>query len=158
MRKLFIALALVLALLLLTHATTGTALAAGPSYVVVQPGQTLFSIASSYGLSTWAVANANGIWNPNLIYAGQVLVIPNYGMYGGYAGSNYYGQYYPGYYQQPYYPHPTYNCYYWVRYGDTMYSIARMYGGNMWTIASANGLYNPNWIYAGQRLLIPGCN
>lgn len=46
------------------------------------------------------------------------------------------------------------NCYR-VRYGDTLFSIGRRYGVNPWEIARANGLHNPNWIYAGQWLFIP---
>ncbi len=146
MRKILFAAAIVFALLLLTHAGTGTALAAGPAYHVVRPGQTLTSIAGMYGVSSWTLASANSLWNPNLIYVGQVLVIPA----GGYCYSCYRPAPYP-------YPRPTYGCNYWVRYGDTMTSIAARYRSDAWTIARANGVYNLNWIYAGQRLVIPGC-
>jgi putative chitinase len=43
-----------------------------------------------------------------------------------------------------------------VRYGETLFSIGRWYGVNPWTIANVNGLVNPNYIYPGQRLSIPG--
>jgi len=151
MKKLSIVALVVFAALLLTAASPGQAVAAAPAaYHVVAPGETLSSIAARYGVSTWSLANANGIWNWNYVYVGQVLVVP----YGGYP-------YYTRYYYPPYpgyYPRPTYGCYYWVRYGDTMSSIAARYGTNPWTLARANGIYNLNWIYAGQRLLIPGCN
>jgi LysM repeat protein len=42
-----------------------------------------------------------------------------------------------------------------VQRGETLYSIARRYGVNMWAIARANRITNPNRIYAGQRLVIP---
>jgi LysM repeat protein len=42
-----------------------------------------------------------------------------------------------------------------VQRGETLYSIARRYGVNVWTIANANRITNPNRIYAGQRLVIP---
>ncbi len=42
-----------------------------------------------------------------------------------------------------------------VRRGETLYSIARRYGVDMWSIARTNGIANPNHIYAGQRLVIP---
>lgn len=42
-----------------------------------------------------------------------------------------------------------------VRYGDTMYGIARLYGVTPEAIAAANGIYNYNYIYVGQRLVIP---
>jgi murein DD-endopeptidase MepM/ murein hydrolase activator NlpD len=43
---------------------------------IVQPGDTLPSIALRYGITTTALATANGLINPNLIYVGQPLVIP----------------------------------------------------------------------------------
>jgi LysM repeat protein len=43
-----------------------------------------------------------------------------------------------------------------VWHGETLFSIGRRYGVNPWSIASANKLANPNCIYAGQRLYIPG--
>jgi LysM repeat protein len=43
---------------------------------VVQPGENLFRIALKYNRMVQAVATANGITNKNLIYPGQVLIIP----------------------------------------------------------------------------------
>ena len=43
-----------------------------------------------------------------------------------------------------------------VRRGDTLYSLARRYGTAVSAIVRANGLRNSNWIYVGQRLVIPG--
>jgi LysM repeat protein len=45
---------------------------------------------------------------------------------------------------------------YVVSWGDTLSSIARRYGTTVSAIAQANQLSNPNWIYVGQRLAIPG--
>lgn len=45
--------------------------------------------------------------------------------------------------------------YHWVRHGETLYSIGRMYGVSAWAIASANHITNINRIYAGQCLYIP---
>ena len=115
-----------------------------PVYHVVRWGETLSSIALRYCTSTWAIARWNGIVNPNLIYAGQVLVI------------------YPGCYAPCYCPPccPTPGCpgVHYVRYGETLIGIARMYGISVWDIARLNGIYNLNLIYAGQRLLIPCWN
>ena len=47
--------------------------------------------------------------------------------------------------------------YHYIRYGETLSSIGRLYGVNAYAIARANGLANPNRIYAGQVLLIPTC-
>lgn len=178
MKQVLLIAVVVAAAVLLTVAIPSQALAAGPAYHVVQPGETLSSIASHYGISAWSLARANGIWNWNIVYVGQTITIP----YGGYPYGNYgqpygnYGQPYGNYgqpnynynqnnyghpnnyYNVSYYPRQTYGCTYWVRYGDTMSSIAWRYGTNAWTLAHANGIYNLNWIYAGQRLVIPGCN
>jgi hypothetical protein len=43
---------------------------------VVQRGETLTMIAARYGVSTSAIAQANGLYNVNYIYVGQRLVIP----------------------------------------------------------------------------------
>jgi LysM repeat protein len=43
---------------------------------VVQSGQTLSSIAGRYGVSASAIAEANGISDPNRVRAGQTLTIP----------------------------------------------------------------------------------
>jgi putative chitinase len=42
----------------------------------VTHGDTLSGIAWRYGRSLWAIAEANKIYNTNLIYRGQVLCIP----------------------------------------------------------------------------------
>jgi putative chitinase len=42
----------------------------------VRPGDTLFSIAVRFRVSVFALAFANGIKNPNLIFAGMVLRVP----------------------------------------------------------------------------------
>ncbi|MBI4673634.1 MAG: LysM peptidoglycan-binding domain-containing protein [Chloroflexi bacterium] len=43
-----------------------------------------------------------------------------------------------------------------VAYGETLYSIARKYGVSPQALASANGITTQSWVYAGQRLKIPG--
>jgi len=45
-------------------------------YHTVKYGETLTYIGAKYGVSIWAIGKANGIYNLNLIYAGQVLCIP----------------------------------------------------------------------------------
>ena len=39
-------------------------------------GETLFSIANYYNVDLWDLAEANGIYNLNLIYPNKVLVVP----------------------------------------------------------------------------------
>lgn len=43
---------------------------------IVQSGESLFRIATSYGLTVNELTRANGINDPTLIYAGQQLIIP----------------------------------------------------------------------------------
>jgi LysM repeat protein len=97
---------------------------------VVKPGDTLYSLARRFGTTVEAIAQANNIVNPNLIYVGQTLVI--------------YGT-----------PSPPSTCTHVVRYGETLTSIARRYGTTVWTLAMLNNLANPNVIYAGQVLTVP---
>ncbi len=54
----------------------------GPIYhgyrYVVRYGDTLTGIAARHGVNVWSLAQANGIYNMNRIYAGQVLVVPGW--------------------------------------------------------------------------------
>ena len=43
---------------------------------VVQPGETLSSIARQYGVTSQAIMEANGLDDPNLLEVGQELIIP----------------------------------------------------------------------------------
>lgn len=48
-----------------------------PFIHTVRPGETLFRIAVSYGLTVNDLASANAIADPTLIYSGQRLIVPN---------------------------------------------------------------------------------
>lgn len=56
---------------------TGVPVGGRQSVHVVQAGENLFRIALYYGVDLHTLARWNGIENPALIYAGQVLVIPS---------------------------------------------------------------------------------
>lgn len=116
-------------------------------------GETLSGVAAMYGTTAWAIANYNGIPNPNYVRAGTCVSIPpaGWGGYGGYTG-------HVGYHPAPKPGHGGYGQagVYCVRYGDTLSGIAMRYGVSAWSIAYANGLPNPNCIQAGMCLTIPG--
>lgn len=112
-------------------ALAGPAFAQEPIRYTVQPGDTLTRIAARFGTTVSAIAEANGLANPNLIYVGQVLLIP--------AGSS---------------PSPT-SPIHVVRPGETLYRIALRYGTTVERLMALNHLSNPHRIFAGQILRIP---
>lgn len=103
---------------------------------VVKPGQNLTQIASSYGVSVQAIVQANNLWNPNVIYAGQVLKIP-----------------------VPCAPPPSTpsgcTAIHVVKRGEYLKVIATRYGTTVNVLVQLNGIKNPNLIYPGQRLKVP---
>lgn len=114
-----------------------SAFAQGQVIHVVQPGENLYRIALRYGVSVSALAAANGITNPNRIYAGQQLVIPT----GGSAPADLSAST-PGTHV--------------VQQGENLYRIALRYNVTVSALAAANGIANPNLVYVGQVLYIPG--
>jgi len=100
-------------------------LAAGASYVV-QPGDTLYLIGQRYGLSSYQLAQANGV-TTGVIYPGQTLGIP--------AGAT--------------------SVPYAVLSGDTLYLIAQRFNTTVAQIASINGLSATTVLYPGQILTVP---
>ena len=100
---------------------------------VVRQGENLFRIALHYGTSVEAIASANGIANPALIYVGQRLTISTQGA-------------------QP--PAPSATTYV-VQRGDNLFRIALRFNMSHLYLAQYNGIANPSNIYAGQVLRIP---
>ncbi len=104
---------------------------------VVQAGDTLSSLAARVGLKLSDIAAANNLSNTNLIFVGQRLILP--------AG------------QPPATPAagPSASTAYVVQAGDTLFSIATRFGVKMADIVLANSIQDADYIYVGQRLLIP---
>jgi lipoprotein-anchoring transpeptidase ErfK/SrfK len=105
-----------------------------PAYIV-QPGDTMLSIAARHGVSVSQLARANGLHWSSWVYVGQRLTIP-----GRTAGSH----------------QSSGSTIYIVRRGDTLTRIASRHGVSVTSLARANGLHLYSWVYAGQRLTIPG--
>lgn len=49
----------------------------GGTVYIVKRGDTLTRIARQFGVDMWVLARVNGISNPNRIYVGQRLIIPD---------------------------------------------------------------------------------
>ncbi|GEM_PF-3993620 len=98
---------------------------------VVQKGDWIYAIARRYGVSPQAIIRANNIQSPDLVFPGQVLVIPSDG------GAP-----------------PAGRVEHVVKAGETLFSIARQYGTTVQEIKRLNGL-ETDVIYVGQVLVIP---
>lgn len=92
---------------------------------VVESGQTLSSIAETYGTTPEEITRANELPDPVHLVIGQALVIPIEGSY------------------------------YWVRQGDTLYTIGQRYHISAAELARVNGISQYRPLQIGQRLYIP---
>jgi spore germination protein len=92
---------------------------------VVQPGETIYSIADSFGITSERLIQDNGITNPNNLVIGQTIVIV--------------------------YPRQTYI----VQQGDTLESIANTYGVTQVQLLRNNpSLSERNVLYQGETIVI----
>lgn len=105
---------------------------------VIQPGDTIESLAQHYAVPLQDLMELNQLRGESPLYAGDIIVLP---LATGLSGQ-----------QSADDSAEAQN--HVVRRGDTLASIAQLYGRNMWDIAAANGLLNPNLIYVGQVLII----
>lgn len=121
----------------------------------VSRGENMTYIAQLYAMTPQEIATLNNLLNPNLIYAGQALTV-----YGAEAA-------------QPVVTEPVQaalsvvppdvpasavpsGIYYTVQSGEYLSQIAERFGMSSVDIAQANAIYDPNTVYAGQSLYIPG--
>lgn len=122
----------------------------------VQPGDELRFIAARYGTTWQTIAELNNLPNPNFIFTGQQLLIPNFGT-GGPVVTPVQPTLPPIVTPSPPVVQPVLtNGRYVVQPGDTMLAIAQAFNVNAFDIARANSIYNLNYIFSGQRLFIPG--
>lgn len=96
----------------------------------IERGDTLSAIARDQGVSLIDLIEANDLSNPDLIFPGQVLVIP------GQAGQS--------------------DIIHVVTRGETLNRIAETYGTTGRLLAEVNALVNPDLIRIGQEITIPG--
>lgn len=104
----------------------------GTTTIIIQRGDTLSEIALKYNTTVARLVELNKIANPDLIYAGEILVVPIKNEDG-----------------------TSDDSVYIVQRGDTLYSIAQRYNTTVNALVFANQIKNPNLIFVGQRLTIP---
>lgn len=146
---------------------------------MVQPGDTLWAIASRFGISLPQLLAANPqLQNPNLIYVGQRLTVPGAGQYVVQPGDTFYriaqrhrvsvealaaanpqvedpNIIWPG---MVLYIPPRPPQQYIVQPGDTLWAIAQAFGTTVAALMQANPGIDPYRLRIGQRLVIPAVN
>ena len=93
----------------------------------VRYGDTLEGLAARFGISVQTLMWANGLRDPNRLYAGQELTVL-----------------------------PVSGVLHTVRPGETVPALAERYGVALDELANANGLVAPYTVRPGERLLVPG--
>jgi LysM repeat protein len=102
------------------------------AFHIVERGDTLSKISRTFNVSLRELITWNNLSNPNLIKVGQHICV-----------------------RASVIIDDTTNRTHTVQAGNTLYSIARLYGVDMTVLARVNGITNPNRIYVGQVLRIP---
>ncbi len=102
----------------------------------MQPGDTLDRIASKHGTTAAAIADANGITNPNRIFVGTRLRLTAV--------------------DHAYAPPAASHTVYRIAAGDTLGAIAARLGTTVARLAALNGLSDPDLIRAGADLVVEG--
>lgn len=121
---------LVLAASLLLQAWPVSAQSSGPVYVV-QPGDTLSSIAARFNVSLTDLMGANSISDPNLLSAGQELVIPGFEGISGVLDTEI------------------------VKFGDSLHSVLRRTQIPLDVLRRLNHTVSPTEFYVGASLIVP---
>lgn len=124
--------------------------AGAPVYHTVQRGENLAAIARSYGLTPEQLAQLNNLINPNLIYAGQELIVS--GTPSQPTGETQPIENVP--IAEPVQPAPSPSTYV-VQRGDRLGTIAEQFGISWLDLAQANNIFNADHIEVGQQLIIP---
>ncbi|MCL4396393.1 MAG: LysM peptidoglycan-binding domain-containing protein [Chloroflexi bacterium] len=104
----------------------------------VQSGDTLAGISRRYGVPVDRLISANHLYNPSYLHPRMRMYVP----------------------KTTYYPSQTYATgqTYVVQAGDTLSRIALRFGTTVYALQVANGIANPNLIFAGMRLVLPAAS
>ncbi len=124
---------------------------------VIQPGETLFQIASLYGVTIDSIVAANEIADVNQLEVGQELLIPAPGSIVPTSTSEAVAGETPAPEGEATVESPEDGTHV-VQAGENLYRIGLRYGCSVEQMATANGIANPARIAVGQVLQIPDCN
>ena len=128
--------------------TATTSRTSGGNYLV-QPGDTLYSIARRSGMSLNSLLTLNGLSQSSVIYPGQSLTISQSDSRVATKSS---------YTAKPLASGVSTSGTYTVQAGDTLYGIARRSGMSLNTLLSLNGLSQSSVIHPGQTLKLSGAS
>ncbi len=128
--------------------TATTSRTSGGNYLV-QPGDTLYSIARRSGMSLNSLLTLNGLSQSSVIYPGQSLSISQSDSRVATKSS---------YTAKPIASGVSTSGTYTVQAGDTLYGIARRSGMSLNTLLSLNGLSQSSVIRPGQTLKLSGAS
>gem|GEM_PF-47846 len=110
----------------------------------ISRGQTVSTIAAKYGVSQYAIFEANNLSRRSKIYAGKTIIVP---VPLDSKGSSWKREGKADYHSE--------GSVYTVRSGDTMWDIARAFGTTVNGLRRVNYIERGSRIYVGQRLKIP---
>jgi len=134
----------------------GTGGSTGPTTYTVQWGDWINKIAQKFGVTTQDILAANPGLNPNRIYPGQTINIPGpSGSVPPPAGATPTPAPATGVTPAPA-PIPGGPTTHTVQRGEWLWGIARKYSITVEALVAANPGINPNFVYPGQVLNIPG--
>ncbi|MDH3891989.1 MAG: LysM peptidoglycan-binding domain-containing protein [candidate division Zixibacteria bacterium] len=111
----------------------------------IRRGETISTIASRYGVSQYAILEANNLSRRSTIFAGKELIVPVPLDHGQSSSSS----------PRKNKDYTAKNSIYSVRRGDTMWDIARAFGTTVDALRRINYIQRGSRIYVGQKLKLP---
>lgn len=125
----------------------------------VEPGDTLFKIASQYGVTIDVIVAANDIPDVNQLEVGQQILIPAPGSVVPTSPAEVIAGETPAPpADTPTESPPAADGTHVVQAGENLYRIGLRYGCSVEQMATANGIVNVSRISVGQVLQVPDCN
>lgn len=102
----------------------------------VQPNDTLWSIAQQFNTTVGALISENDLSDPDLLSVGMVLDVPDTDSSGSVCAAG--------------------DSTYTVQPGDSLSALSQQFNVSVSALEQANNLSQPDFIWAGQQLTIPG--